>query len=180
MRQVRTTAIAARVARGINNWSGGMEEVLTFVDDTFQWGKGVIDNLIAAGYPVIPVVYHAPATDPRYKNRRAHNWMQGAEWVKAGGALPFIPEMIPELTEITYTFVGGQFTLEPKEQLKERIGVSPDLADALFQTFDMPELPNQVVEKLRGRSRVLHDGDPNARYTDQGVSSTAHDGDPLA
>ncbi len=182
MRNVRTTHIAARVARGISLWTNGTDEILTFVDDTFQWGKGVIDQLIAGGYPVIPVVYHAPAVDPRYKNRRSHNWMKGAEWVKAGGALPFIPELIPELTEITYSFLGGQFVLEPKELLKERIGVSPDIADALFQTFDMDELPNQVIEKLRGGQRVRHDGDPYQLGGDptEGTGLVSHDGDPLS
>lgn len=185
MRNARTTAIAARIARGINRWSSGIDEVTTFVDDTFQWGKGTIDNLMAAGYPVIPVVYSEPSTDPRYKNRRAHNWMKMAEWVKAGGALPFDPSLIAELTDITYSFSpAGQFVLEPKELIKERLGNSPDLGDGLSNTFDMPEMPNQVVEKLRGRQVVEHDGDPYSFFEkrghdDEGVGRVEYDGDPF-
>jgi hypothetical protein len=59
--------------------------------------------------------------------------------VKGGGGLPNIPELIGELTTPTYTFVGGKFLIEPKEQVKARLGRSPDLADALALTFAIAE-----------------------------------------
>lgn len=159
LRNMRTTGIAARAAHAINAWGAG-EEVLTFVDDTGHWGHGVIDNLITAGYGVIPVVYSDKAIDPRYANRRAEFWMLGTEWVKSGGCLPFLPEMIGELITPTYSFVNGKFLIEPKELVKQRLGRSPDLADALFETFALPDMPNEQMTRTRGRSTTLHDADP--------------------
>jgi hypothetical protein len=85
-------------------------------------------------------------------------WPEMAEWVKHGGALPPMPELVGELTVPTYTFVGGRFMLEEKDEIKERLGRSPDLADGLALTFAMPDQPGEILEKLRGRA--LHDADP--------------------
>src|SRR6185312_6951451 len=82
-----------------------------------------------------------PALDKRYKNRRAEMWLQMAECVKRGGALPDIPELSGELTVPTYTFANVQFLLEEKDLIKEKLGRSPDLADALALTFGIPALP---------------------------------------
>lgn len=158
MRVARTTDIAARVAKGIVEW--GAE--LTFVDDTGHWGHGVIDNLLAAGYAAIPVIFSDPALEARYRNRRAECWLLMAEWVKRGGALPNLPEMVGELTQPTYTFVGGKFMLEEKDQIKKRLGRSPDLADALAMTFAMPDMPAAFARGLERQSvgKVLHEFDP--------------------
>jgi len=137
LRGLRTTEIAARVMLFRSRW----QPELIVVDDTGHWGHGVIDNLLAARVPAIPVQYSAPAIDFRYKNRRTEGWLQMAEWVRRGGSLPRMDELIPELTEPTYTFVNGVFQLEDKDQIKERLGYSPDLADALAETFMLPERP---------------------------------------
>jgi phage terminase large subunit len=158
MRNERTTAIAARVARAFVTWRA--EQIL--VDDTGHWGHGVIDNLVTAGYPAIGIVASDPGVDKRYKNRRAEMWLSMASWVKAGGALPPIPEMVAELTTPTYTFIGGQFVLEEKDQVKKRLGRSPDLADGLAQTFALPDMPAAVLEKLQARSSARTEFDPFA------------------
>jgi hypothetical protein len=156
MRVQRTTSIAARVAKGFTDWKAE----LILIDDTGHWGHGVVDNLITAGYPVIPIIASDPALDRRYKNRRAEMWLEGAKWVKAGGALPNIPELVGELTEPTYTFIGGKFVLEEKDQIKERLGRSPDLADGLMQTFAVPDQPAALMEELRHGAKTKHDFDP--------------------
>lgn len=181
MRNARTTAIAARVARGARNW--GCE--LIMVDDTGHWGHGVIDQLITAGFPVMPVVYHERASDPHYKNIRTQMWLDGADAIKYGGAvLPYIPEMIPELTEITYTYVGGAFMLEDKDQVKARLGYSPDIADAYMTTYAMPEMPGEILAKMKGRNTALHDGNPYETsvrdvYAEE-VGHASRDFDPLS
>ena len=157
VRHQRTTDIAARVARAIGDWRAE----LVLVDDTGHWGHGVIDNLMAAGYDALPVVFSDPALEPRYRNRRAECWLLMAEWVKKGGMLPNVPELVAELAEPTYTFVGGKFLLEEKDQVKKRLGRSPDLADALALTFAMPEMP-AAMSRLRQQSigKVLTDFNP--------------------
>ena len=71
-----------------------------------------------------------------------------ADWVKSGGALPNVPELVAELTTPTYTFVGGKIMLEDKDQVKKRLGRSPDLADALALTFAYP-IAKKTTQYLR-------------------------------
>ncbi len=39
------------------------------------------------------------------------------------------------MSQTTYSFRGDRLLLEPKEQVKQRLGYSPDDADALALTF---------------------------------------------
>jgi hypothetical protein len=136
LRGVRTTTIAARCMLAKDRWGSALE----LIDDTGHWGHGVIDNLYAAGHSPIGVVFNAPAIDSRYKNRRAEMWLKMADWIKRGGQLPQVNELIAELTTPTYTYVNGKFLLEDKDIVKERLGRSPDLADALALTFAIPDI----------------------------------------
>lgn len=164
MHGVRTTAIAARVAKTIAEWGTDAPDLLTLIDDTGHWGHGVVDNLLAAGYLVMPIILSDPAIDPRYRNRRAECWLTMAEWIKRGAALPPIPELVAELTEPTYTFVNGKFMLENKDQVKRRLGRSPDLADALSLTFAIADQPAELSRGLRHRSvgKALTEFEPYA------------------
>ena len=159
MRHQRTTDIAARAAQEIND----SEAEMTFVDDTGHWGHGVIDNLLAAGYKAIGIQFHGPPIDPRYKNKRAEMWMEMADWIRRGGALPRLPELVKELTAPTYTFVNGKIQLEDKDQIKKRLGYSPDLADALALTFAQKDQPGRMTlggQRIRPRGQVITDWDP--------------------
>jgi hypothetical protein len=135
---------------------------MQFIDDTGHWGHGVIDNLIAAGYSPMGIQFHGQSLDPRYKNRRAEMWIEMAEWVKRGGALPNIPELVGELTTPTYTFVGGKFMIEDKDLIKQRLGRSPDLADALALTFAIPEMPTDhgLPTSFKQAGKFVSDYDP--------------------
>lgn len=144
MRNERTTDIAARVALIKAEFKSEAE----YVDDTGHWGHGVIDNLFAAGHKPIGVQFHGKPQDPRYKNTRAEMWFRMAEWVRGGGSLPKIPEMVEELTAPTYTFSNGKLMLEEKDQIKARIGRSPDLADALCLTFFMKDMPAKTADEV--------------------------------
>jgi len=141
MRNADTNAIAARVAQEVMKYGSELE----IIDDTGHWGHGVYDQLKAAGRAPIAVQFHAPALDPRYRNRRTEGWLKMADAIKAGLALPLMPDLIPELTQITYSFDGGKFALEDKEMLKKRLGWSPDIADALACTYMHPEMPRAVA-----------------------------------
>ncbi len=168
MRNARSTDIAARVLLAQSNWQHEME----FIDDTGTWGAGVVDNLIAAGRAPVGIRFGAPAIDARFRNRRAEMWIAMSKWVKRAGALPNIPEMVGELTTPTYTFASGKFVLEEKDQIKSRLGRSPDLADALALTFALPEMPGKargLAGSLLGGGRVVSEYDPFAES--RGVQS---------
>lgn len=146
MRNARTNEIAARVWMAKKRWGSELE----LIDDSFSWGHGVIDNLVAAGLSSAHGVNFAgKAIDPRYKNRRAEGWLTMADAVKGGASLPNLAELPAELTTPTYTFVNGTFLLEEKDQVKKRLGRSPDLADAYALTYMLPDLPGDVVSRLK-------------------------------
>lgn len=164
MRGERTTAIAARVARASIKW----DAELVLVDDSGHWGHGVIDNLVTAGYPALGILSEDRAIERRYKNRRAEMWLGMADWVKAGGALPpYLTEITAELTTPTYTFLAGQFVIEPKDQIKKRLGRSPDLADALALTFALPDQPGKLMAQLRGGQHAKTLDDPYETDTER-------------
>lgn len=135
MRNARSNDIAARVIMAKEKWGSEVE----FVDGTGGYGSGVIDSMIQSGYSPHEIQFSGKAIDSRYYNKRAEMWFMMAEWIKRGGALPNVPELVAELTEPTYTFKNGKFLLEPKDRIKERIGRSCDHADALALTFALPE-----------------------------------------
>lgn len=141
MRGARSNEIAARVMKAKIDW----ESELEFIDGTGGWGSGVIDSLLQAKQSPVEVNFAGKAIDPRFANKRAEMWFLMSEWVKRGGALPPMPQLSRELTAPTYTFQSGKLLLEPKEKLKEpgRLGMSPDLADALALTFAIPDMPGR-------------------------------------
>jgi phage terminase large subunit len=160
MRHQRTNEIAARAALMFQRWGA---EIVT-IDDTGGWGQGTLDQLRVAGVNALGIQFGSKAVNPRYKNRRAEGWMQMAEAIKGGAALPKIDELIPELTTPTYFFNEGTFQIEDKDLIKKRLGRSPDLADALAMTYMLPEMPGQLVQGVTstGGGRVAIDYDPYA------------------
>jgi len=103
-------------------------------------GSGVIDRTRQLGVDCVEVPFGGKARDGRYVNRRTEMWFSIRDWLKNGGALP--PDstgLQAELSTVTYGFTpAGKVALEPKEALKERLGRSPDIADALALTFAAP------------------------------------------
>ena len=150
MRQREPRDIAARVLMAQNKW----KPELVFVDDTGGWGSGVVDNLVQAGSPPVPINFASTkCPDPRYYNLRAWMWMSIRNWVKRGGVLPRSSQLKRELTSVTYSLKNGKFILEPKEKIRERIGVSPDIADALALTFAIPEQPGNPSDPMERHRR---------------------------
>jgi hypothetical protein len=76
--------------------------------------------------------------------------------------LPDVPGLMAELVAPTYTFQNGQFLLEDKDQIKKRIGRSPDLADALALTFTEMDMPMGLRNygQAGARGHAASDWDP--------------------
>jgi hypothetical protein len=100
-------------------------------------GEGVIDRLRQLGFSVVEVNFGAKASEPgRYVNKRSEMWARLAQWLKDGGAIYNHLGLKAELSAPTYYFDhAGRLGLEAKEKIKERLGKSPDVADALALTF---------------------------------------------
>lgn len=75
-----------------------------------------------------------------FANMRAYLFWAIRDWLNpannTGAALPPIDQMTEELTETKYKFQSnGKIIVEPKDNIKARLGRSPDYADALANTF---------------------------------------------
>ena len=118
-----------------------------FVDNTGGFGGSVVDSLaLFPNIDVTPIHYSSKAQDSRYYNKRTEMWVRMRDWIKSGGCLPDDPALAEELTAPRLQFHGGMFRLEEKESIKQRLGRSPDRADALAQTFADVEQPSFFAE----------------------------------
>jgi phage terminase large subunit len=157
---------AGAVARKWQDWSADA----CFIDDTGGWGASWIDQLSRLGRNATGVGFASRPTSPRYDNKRTEMYFEAIQWIKDGGALPDCPELIAGLSQITYSFRGDRLLLEPKEQLKQRLGYSPDEADAFALTFAekvaaRPRFHDRTMEGLaflqsRRPNFYIHDYDP--------------------
>jgi phage terminase large subunit len=178
--------IASRVAMAEGRWHHEME----FYDDTVGWAHGAIDIRRSQGKNPIAIAYDRPCFDPRYQNMRAYIWLTGAEWVRTVGSLKDAPpEIVGELTVPTYSFHNGKFLLEPKDEIKKRLGRSPNYADALFNTFAIPDAPSgtdsQVAQMMASlgmdnKRHAMTEFDPTADREQERVARAAMDFDPFA
>ena len=126
--------LADRVAAKIEE----LRPAAVFIDSGA--GAGVIDRLRHLRHTVNEVPFGGQANNPEvYANRRIEMWEGCKEWLKAGGWIPNNTTLEADLCAPTYGFnPSGRKILEPKDKIKERIGRSPDLADALCLTFSAP------------------------------------------
>jgi len=113
-------------------------------------GQGVIDILRRQLNCVIEVPFGSTANDSgKYANRRSEMWFLMREWIRHGGQIPNIPDLVTELSAPTYSFsVNGKIQLEKKDDIKKRIGRSPDYADALALTFAQEVLPRFSARQM--------------------------------
>lgn len=108
--------------------------------DAGAMGAGVIDRLRQLGYAPTEVNFGGAAMDAeRYANIRAEMYFKCRDWLEAGGAIGQDADLKTELSAAEYRFTSnGRIILEGKDKIKERMGKSPDLADALVLTFAHP------------------------------------------
>ncbi len=114
--------------------------------DVIGIGAGVYDQLRAISrgeLEVVPVnsaeAAHGGEDEERYVNVRAQMHFAGAEWIADEGMLPPDAELRAELLAPTYDFDGrGKHRVEPKDAIKERLGRSPDKADAVHLAIFNP------------------------------------------
>jgi phage terminase large subunit len=158
---------AGAVARKMGDWKADA----VFIDDTGGWGASWIDNLRTLGHAPIGIGFASRPTDPRYENKRSEMYFEAIEWIRHGGALPDCPELVAALSQTTYSFRGDRLLLEPKEQLKQRLGYSPDEGDAFALTFAQPVAARPVYYDLTHEvyvrnQRALRRGRPGMCLTE--------------
>lgn len=133
-RNIDGLAGAGEVARKWQDWQADA----CFIDATGGFGSSWIDQLRALAFAPIGIGFATSSADKRYANKRAEMYFLCAQWVKEGGCLPRVPELVQELAATTYTHRGDSLLLEDKDQIRAKLGRSPDYADALVLTFAQP------------------------------------------
>ena len=81
----------------------------------------------------------APAHE-RYANRVSELWWTGKELIRNKQLFGVPRDMIREMTERLYTTekgIGMRIRVEPKQDMKARIGKSPDISDAAFILLEL-------------------------------------------
>lgn len=116
-----------------------------FVDSTGVGGP-VADQLrrLLPGVPIIDVNFASASPDSHYSNMRTYMWWKMRDALKSGLAIDSSPELEAELTSPEYNHnARDQLQLEKKDDIKKRLGISPDDGDALALTFAMPVMKLQ-------------------------------------
>ena len=86
--------------------------------------------------------------------------------------MPESPELAAALTQTTYTIQGDRLLLEPKADIKAKLGYSPDEADALVTSFAEPVT---IVTRPSGKSMHQSEFDAYASL-DKAVRGSYNDG----
>lgn len=108
-------------------------------------GSGVVDYLHEHGFYTQEFIAGSAATG-NYNNKRSeitHALAQGFERgeVKLLDNCPHLAELKKELTMQQYTIVDKQLILESKDKINKRLGMSPDIADAVMMAYSLQVQP---------------------------------------
>jgi len=152
-RGLRTDELGEQLIRAMEKWDADAAFV-----DTAGMGVGVLDYCISRGYGarIFGVNNGERALEPnRFENKRAETAWACAEWVKGGGCLPKDSMLHAELAAPVYWYdKRGRVCIERKEEVKPRLGRSPDRADALWLTLGghvSPRRRHPLPEAVHGR-----------------------------
>lgn len=135
LRQLDSMFIAGTVMEKATTWGAHSVQI----DNTGGYGAGVISICASEGRHVLPVEFAGKPLDARYFNKRAEMYWKFKENLELGASMPRdCPDMVGEITAVTYSYKGDRLLLEPKELLKARLGRSPDIGDAMACTHAFP------------------------------------------
>ena len=107
-------------------------------------GAGVYDILASRGYQRIvrAVNFGSKAIlEDRYVNRRSEMWDNAKSWLSQDLPVQIPPdeELLNDLCSVNKKYDNkGRLQLESKDEIKKRLGRSPDKADAFVLTFAEP------------------------------------------
>lgn len=135
-----TIQVAGMVLKQALDLRLGNEQIVINVDAGGGYGGGVVDQLRASvderGLINITINELHPsstATDPQYDIKRDELWFGIRSWMEQGGQLARHDQLDGELLAPVYSFTirGSKIKVEPKDEIKKKLGRSPNFADAL-------------------------------------------------
>jgi hypothetical protein len=138
-RKLDTQQLAGEIARAAEKYKPDA----IFIDGGGV-GGGVVDALKSLRFKVIEVQAGGSAIDKdKYKNKRIEMWALAKEWLETG-CIPDDNNLVDDICAPEYEWhpVTNQLVLESKDSMKKRGMASPDMFEALIQTFARPVARN--------------------------------------
>ena len=112
--------------------------------DTTGVGAGVFDILSEKNLPVSEAIMSAKAIDEAYANKRAEMYFELKNKLRSL-KIANEPNLIIEAMASEYFYNSkNQFQIESKDEIKRKIGHSPDMLDALAMLFYEPVLSDKL------------------------------------
>lgn len=148
------------MAKRIADYEDQYQADAVFID--FGYGTGI--NSVGTGWgrawTLVP--FGSASSDPQMLNKRGEMYNNAKTWLKLGGALDE-RETAEDLSAAEYKVrTDGKIVLEPKEQIKDRLGRSPGCGDAFVLTFAYPVTKRQHALPGEKRGAAVTDYDPYA------------------
>lgn len=111
--------------------------------DAIGIGAGVADMLKASDVPTVAVnVSESPSVSARFNKLRDELWWKVREWFQdrscrlASSLGADRQALVADIQDIRFAYTPvGKIKIESKEDMKKRLGFSPDIGDALCMTF---------------------------------------------
>ena len=155
-----STKVIAKIVDLAVNSPPALRPDAIFVDETGIGGPIVdrLRQLLGDLMPVYGVAFSGASRDKKLANARMFIWWQMREAFRTGLAIPDDTELHTQLTAPEFHHdKHDKLILEDKDAMRERIGVSPDRADALAIGFFMLVAPREDTAYVRGMRGTHHD-----------------------
>lgn len=130
-----------------------------FIDFGYGTGLKSIGNGWGRAWQIVP--FGGASTDTQMLNKRGEMFNACKSWLKIGGALDD-QETADDLSAAEYKVrVVGKIVMEPKEDIKDRLGRSPGKGDGLLLTFAYPVSKNMNLPGQQ-QGKAITEYDPFA------------------
>jgi len=153
-KDVEPKVLAARIITDVEKYN--IDAV--FFDGTGGYAGGPIEALNNMGCPctVYEINFKSHATDEvHFENIRTEMWFKMAKCLELHGGIENDIELIRELSCVSYKYKNTRMILEPKDDIRKKLGRSPDKADAYALTFAYDVLPLRL--KRYGNNAISND-----------------------
>ncbi|MBW9430730.1 terminase [Atlantibacter hermannii] len=128
----------------------------------FGYGTGLHSIGSGWGRSWTLVPFGSASSDPQMARKRGEMFNNCKTWLKLGGALDE-RETAEDLSSAEYKVrVDGKIEMEPKEDIKKRLGRSPGCGDAFLLTFAFPVMKRQHALPGEKRGGAITEYDPYA------------------
>ncbi|MBF2784450.1 terminase [Klebsiella pneumoniae] len=147
------------MAKRIADFEDQYQADAVFIDFGYGTGLKSIGDGWGRTWQLVP--FGGASADPQMLNKRGEMFNACKTWLKLGGALDD-QETADDLSAAEYKVrVDGKIVMEPKEDIKERLGRSPGKGDALLLTFAYPVTKRSDFPAAGGKQpNVISEYDP--------------------